>query len=109
MPGVQKILTGQPWADAGQGGSVHGVEAAADQASRYVRNDRIAIGIPTVPPVRERCVGVAQAVVAGEVCRGLWRRTSFAFMPWRQGCAGRSGTKKSGQAPMNFSLRAGLT
>jgi hypothetical protein len=56
-------------ADAGQGG-VHGVGAAADQASRYARNDRIAIGIQKVPPVGERCVGVEQAVVAGEVCRG---------------------------------------
>jgi hypothetical protein len=54
-----------------------GAGAAADQASRYARHDRIAIGVQKMPPIRERCVGVAQAVVAGEVCGGLRRRTPF--------------------------------
>ena len=59
--------------DAGHGGGAHCIGAAADQASRYARHQRIAASIQKVPPVRERRVGIAQTVVIGEVCRGLRR------------------------------------
>ena len=60
-----------------------------------MRNDRIPIGIQKVPPVREPCVGVAQAVVAGEVCGDSGAGYPSLSCRGGQGCAGRSGTKKA--------------
>jgi hypothetical protein len=55
------------------GGGAGGFGAATDQAPRYARRHRVAASIQKAPPVLERRVGVAQAVVAGEIRWGLRR------------------------------------